>query len=163
MNICDFMQPELVLLDSLKADDKKHLLQQLVQILREKNYLTHSDDVVKALMDREQRMSTGIKYGYAIPHAFTEQIENSLVVFARLQQPVDYKSFDSQPVDIVFLLLGPPREQGIHLKILARLAMLLSLGNLHNLFLNASSPREVIDIVRDHESKFNVSANDADR
>ena len=46
-------------------------------------------------------------------------------LFARLERPVDFEALDSQPVDLVFLLLAPEAAGADHLKALARVARLL--------------------------------------
>jgi PTS system nitrogen regulatory IIA component len=46
-------------------------------------------------------------------------------VFARLESGVDYEAVDSQPVDLVFLLLAPENAGADHLKALARVSRLL--------------------------------------
>ena len=43
----------------------------------------------------------------------------------RLDNAIDYEAVDSQPVDLVFLLLAPEGAGADHLKALARVARLL--------------------------------------
>ncbi len=45
-------------------------------------------------------------------------------MIARLAAPVDYKSIDHAPVDLVFLLLSPPDAGADHLKALAAVSRL---------------------------------------
>jgi PTS system nitrogen regulatory IIA component len=46
-------------------------------------------------------------------------------LFARLDRPIDFEALDSQPVDLIFLLLAPEGAGADHLKALARVARLL--------------------------------------
>jgi PTS system nitrogen regulatory IIA component len=46
-------------------------------------------------------------------------------LFARLERPIDFEALDSQPVDLIFLLLAPEAAGADHLKALARVARLL--------------------------------------
>jgi PTS system nitrogen regulatory IIA component len=46
-------------------------------------------------------------------------------IFARLDNPIDYEAVDSQPVDLVFMLLAPENAGADHLKALARVSRLL--------------------------------------
>ena len=46
-------------------------------------------------------------------------------VFARLETAIDYEAVDSQPVDLVFMLLAPEEAGADHLKALARVSRLL--------------------------------------
>ncbi len=43
---------------------------------------------------------------------------------------IDFQSLDEEPVSFVFLLLGPPGQQGLHMRLLARLSRILSLDGL---------------------------------
>ena len=153
MNIHDYMSPEMVALD-ISADDKRDLLIKLVTLVAERGLLNNIDEVVNSLIERERLMTTGIKRGFAIPHAFTSQLGHSIVSFARIPDGIQYQSLDGEPVYVVFLLLGPPDAQGIHLKLLARLARLLSLGQLFKQLMAAQEQDEIIQIISQEESKF---------
>ncbi len=156
MNIHDYMRQDLIRLD-FPAHDKVDLLKNLVQFLVDQKIIADGDEVLESLLEREKLMSTGIKRGFAIPHAFTSHLQESIICFARLHTPIDYQSLDEEPVRFVFLLLGPRDAQGIHLKILARLARLLSLGRLHSRLMDAQSNEEALDIIRKEEEQFQLT------
>ena len=63
--------------------------------------------------------------GVAIPHGKMAKLGRLFGLFARLVRPVDFEALDSQPVDLVFLLLAPEAAGADHLKALARVARLL--------------------------------------
>jgi nitrogen PTS system EIIA component len=46
-------------------------------------------------------------------------------MFARLEKPIEFDAIDSQPVDLIFLLLTPADAGADHLKALARISRLL--------------------------------------
>jgi len=46
-------------------------------------------------------------------------------IFTRLEHAIDYEAVDSQPVDLVFMLLAPENAGADHLKALARVSRLL--------------------------------------
>ncbi len=76
----------------------------------------------RASRERERLGSTGFGQGVAIPHGKIEGLNRIYCLFARLSEPVDYKSIDGQPVDLVFLLLSPPDAGAEHLKALAAIS-----------------------------------------
>jgi PTS system nitrogen regulatory IIA component len=61
----------------------------------------------------------------AIPHGKIEGLGRVFGFFARLTQPIDFNSVDSDPVDLVFLLLSPPDAGADHLKALAAVSRAL--------------------------------------
>jgi PTS system nitrogen regulatory IIA component len=77
------------------------------------------------LMQREKLGSTGVGAGIAIPHGKLPNLAKLFGLFARLERPIDFAALDSQPVDLVFLLLAPEHAGADHLKALARVARLL--------------------------------------
>jgi PTS system nitrogen regulatory IIA component len=123
MQIADLLSPEGVL-PSIKPKDKKHLLQQLA----EKASLfsgVPERRVFETLLERERLGTTGVGQGIAIPHGRLSDIKKIMGVFARLETPIEYDAVDSQPVDLVFMLLAPEGAGADHLKALARVSRLL--------------------------------------
>ena len=111
-------------LASLKAPNKKQLLQELSQALATRVAIDHRV-IFETLLKREKLGSTGIGQGIAIPHGKVPSISRVYGLFARLAQPVDFDSVDGQPVDLVFVLLAPEHAGADHLKALARISRIL--------------------------------------
>ena len=111
-------------LASLKAQNKKQLLQELSQSLAAKLAIDHRV-IFETLLKREKLGSTGIGQGIAIPHGKMATLARVYGLFARLAQPIDFDSVDGQPVDLVFVLLAPEHAGADHLKALARISRLL--------------------------------------
>lgn len=108
----------------LRSKDKKQTLQDLSQRAAELTGLTERE-VFDALLQRERLGSTGFGHGIAIPHVKFRSLKSIVCVFARLAAPIAYDSPDGEPVDLVFLLLGPEHASGDHLKALARISRLV--------------------------------------
>ena len=103
---------------SLPAGNKRALLQQLAQIAAAR-LDADPGEILLSVTERERLGSTGFGHGVAIPHGKIEGLSRIYCLFARLAEPVDYKSIDGQRVDLVFLLLSPPDAGAEHLKALA--------------------------------------------
>jgi PTS system nitrogen regulatory IIA component len=58
----------------------------------------------------------------AIPHARFHQINKPFGLLVRLRKPIDFDAVDGKPVDIVFLLLLPNRQDSQGLAALACVA-----------------------------------------
>lgn len=82
-------------------------------------------EVFDTILQRERLGSTGVGNGIAIPHGKLAGVKRIAGVFARLETPVDFRSLDDQPVDLVFLLLAPEGAGADHLKALSRIARVL--------------------------------------
>ena len=103
---------------SLPGGNKRALLQQLSQIAAARLDV-EPGDILASVSERERLGSTGFGQGVAIPHGKIEGLNRIYCLFARLAEPIDYKSIDGRPVDLVFLLLSPPDAGAEHLKALA--------------------------------------------
>jgi PTS system nitrogen regulatory IIA component len=123
MDLSDLLRPQAVL-SGVKAGSKKQLLQILSEKAAELTGIPERD-VFETVLQRERLGSTGTGNGIAIPHGKLKNLKSIIGVFARLEKPVDFESFDDEPVDIVFLLLAPEHAGADHLKALSRIARIL--------------------------------------
>jgi PTS system nitrogen regulatory IIA component len=123
MNISDLLAPDAVLA-SLKAQSKKQLLLELAARAHLQTRLPEKR-IFETLIERERLGTTGVGSGIAIPHGRMAGVTAITGVFARLETGIDYDAVDSQPVDLVFMLLAPEDAGADHLKALARVSRLL--------------------------------------
>ena len=123
MPVNDLLTPTAVI-PALKVNGKKQALQELASKAAE---LTGQNEraVLEVLMQREKLGSTAVGSGIAIPHGKLPKLERLFGLFARLNRSIDFDALDSQPVDLIFLLLAPEGAGADHLKALARIARLL--------------------------------------
>ena len=109
---------------SLKAKSKKHVLQQLSSAAAQITGVPERD-IFDVLLQRERLGSTGVGGGVAIPHGKLNGLDKIIGLFAHLEQPINFEAVDSEPVDLVFLLLAPESAGADHLKALARISRFL--------------------------------------
>lgn len=123
MEIWDLITPERVMAKPRVAT-KRQVLQELAR--RAASLLGEDEHkIFETLLEREQLGTTGIGGGTAVPHGRLPNLTQSFGLFARLEKPVDFEAIDSQPVDLVFLLLTPADAGANHLKALARISRLM--------------------------------------
>jgi PTS system nitrogen regulatory IIA component len=101
------------------------------------------------LIAREELASTGIGHGVAVPHTrdpMVAQVDKPVVLLCFLQNPVDFKAIDGQPVTVLFVLLSPGVR--LHLRLLARLAWLLHDEQLSQLLTARAPANDILERVR---------------
>lgn len=81
-------------------------------------YKLRQSEVVTRLWRREQRGSTALGWGVALPHAHIVGLGRPVAAFVRLQQPVAFGAPDGQPVRDVLALLVPKPATAIHFDLL---------------------------------------------
>src|SRR5262249_25426214 len=77
----------------------------------------------EAFWAREAPYSTGLGFGFAVPHCKTDSVSAPSLAVLKLRSPVDWGSTDGQPVRVALLLAVPASDAtGAHMKVFARLA-----------------------------------------
>ena len=123
MLLTDLVAPNAII-PALRVNNKKQVLQELAAKAAELCGQSERT-ILETLLQREKLGSTGVGSGVAIPHGKLPKLGKLFGLFARLERPIDFEALDSQPVDLVFLLLAPEAAGADHLKALARVARLL--------------------------------------
>ena len=94
----------------LEATNKEDVFEEMVDIFCRSSKLNIRDGILKALNEREERMSTGIQNGIAIPHGKTIIVDKVFGVFGVSKKGVDYDALDGKPVYLILMILAPPVE-----------------------------------------------------
>ena len=123
MELADLLSQRGII-PALKAKTKKQALHDLAELGAAVTGLP-ARDIHDGLIQRERLGSTGLGGGIAIPHAKFKGLDRIHCLFARLDTPIDFEALDSEPVDLIFVLLAPEHASGDHLKALARISRLL--------------------------------------
>ena len=159
MRLTELLSPCQILLD-LKADERWLSIVELVDLLVARGKLAAElrEEVLAALKAREELVSTGVGYGVAIPHAFSEKLDRVVAVFGRSRKGIDFESLDGGLVKFVILFLVPQRNYGMHLHTLSAIAKLFTNSEVRQRLAAAEKRSEVLGIL---ETKQPRSANPA--
>ncbi len=152
MKILDVLPKDAILAD-LKAQDKKGILEELVEpISRLKE--VNREELVRVLMERERLGSTGIGSGIGIPHGKLKDLDGLVLGFGLSRKGVDFESMDNRPTHIFFLLVTPENSTGLHLKLLARISKLLKHDPFRERLLKAADREEIYAIIKEEDAEF---------
>jgi fructose-specific phosphotransferase system IIA component len=110
----------------LPVAGKTEFLESIVRDLDAKGHIKDARRVVEDVVEREKVMSTGIGNGVAIPHAYTDGVDELVAGFYRSAGDVDFEALDDRPVDLFFIILGPKESRREHIKVLAKISRLLN-------------------------------------
>ncbi|RYD17242.1 MAG: PTS sugar transporter subunit IIA [Verrucomicrobiaceae bacterium] len=83
-------------------------------------------EMLDAFKAREEQVSTGIGSGIAIPHAFSDHLENVIAVFGRSKSGIDFEALDNEPVHFIILFIVPRKDYHMHLRTLAAIAKMFT-------------------------------------
>ncbi len=119
MRMSEFVVREAIV-PKLAATTKEGAIREMVESLRTTGHVKsgESENIIKAILKREQLGSTGIGRGVAIPHTKHESVERLIGTLAVSADGVPFDSLDSEPVHIFVLLISPDNSPREHLRAL---------------------------------------------
>ena len=144
MKLSEFIVSDAIL-PNLEATDRDGALRELVGSLAKAGALPDGavDEVLEAIIKREQNGSTGFGKGVAVPHVKHAKVKKMAGTIGRSQAGIDFAALDHQPVYTVVLLLSPENQPQQHLQ-----AMNVIFNNLQKdmfrRFLRQSTTRQAI-------------------
>ena len=101
---------------------KKELVEKLVRSICDKNPSLNKQEMLSAVLKREEGISTTLESALSIPHARVEDLDSFLAALAVMPKPIedDY----GLPIKVMFLFFSPAGQPYFaqHLKLLASLA-----------------------------------------
>ncbi|MBM3237996.1 PTS sugar transporter subunit IIA [Candidatus Poribacteria bacterium] len=127
MHLKELLNENLIIVD-LKSQDKWKTIEDLVDVLIKAQEVNSQDknELLESLYEREQKMTTGIEHGVAIPHAASEVVKQLTAVFGICKSGLDFQAIDGQPTYLIVLLVYPQRALHEHIRTLASIANLLN-------------------------------------
>lgn len=137
----------------LEGKDKEAIISELVDVLDANGVLADKDNVLQAVLMREQTRSTGIGSGIAIPHGKCKGVSELVMAMGVSRSGVDFQSIDNKPVHIVVLLASPIDRTGPHIQALARISRLMLDEDFKNKLQNSSSAEELYELINNKESE----------
>jgi PTS system nitrogen regulatory IIA component len=146
MNLKSVLTAETVNLH-LKGSTKNEIINELLDILVAAGKIPDRKAALNAVMDREQKMSTGMKHGIAIPHGKSNTIQDLVACVGVAEKPIDFDSLDHEPCRIFIMTLSPVEKTGPHLQFLAEISLLFKSAEKRQEILKAESSEAVIKIL----------------
>ncbi|GHU06278.1 PTS sucrose transporter subunit IIABC [Spirochaetia bacterium] len=146
MNIKTVLTKDTITLH-LKGKTKEEIINELLDILAATGKIQDRAAAFSAIMDRETKMSTGMKHGIAIPHGKSTTIRDLVACIGISDNPVDFDSLDHEPCRIFIMTLSPVEKTGPHLQFLAEISLLFKSAEKRQEILSASAPEVVLKIL----------------
>ena len=150
MRMSDFVVREAII-PNLAASSKEGVIREIVESLRATGYFKggESDDIVRAILKREQLGSTGIGRSIAIPHTKHPGVDRLIGTVALSQSGVPFDSIDSEPVHVFVLLVSPQDRPGDHLRALENVVRSMREDQFVNALREAKSKDELWKLLED--------------
>ena len=146
MNLRTVLTPETVNLH-LKGTSKEAIIDELLDMLVQAGKVKDKAVARACVLDRERKMSTGMKHGIAIPHGKTDSVSDLVACIGISDHPVDFDSLDQEPCRIFIMTLSPIDKTGPHLQFLAEVSLLFKSAEKRQEILNTTDKSDIIRIL----------------
>lgn len=152
MKVHDLLNLKYILTE-FKSENKDDVINELINLLKDDERVTDLEEVRKCVFEREEKMSTGVGKGFAIPHGKTNAVSDILAAFGKSDTPIKYNSLDGEPVHLIFLLIGKENLVAKHIKLLSRISRLMNNEEFRKKLINADSKESILKIFEEEEEQ----------
>ncbi len=125
MKITDLLAEESINLEG-NPGNKTEAIEQIVDLMAASGKLKDKEAYKKGVLEREAEGTTGVGGGVAIPHCRSESVKRPGLAAMVVKNGVDFDALDKEPVKLIFLIAAPNTEDNVHLRVLSKLAGLLT-------------------------------------
>ncbi len=148
VKISDYLDESLI--SFIDAAGRNEAIDALIDLLEDAGKLPNKAAFRKAILDREEIVSTGIGMGVAVPHAKLKGFKQFYIVVGIQQKKgLDWSAIDKAPVRLIFLIVGPDDRQSEYLQILSLLTSAVKDPDLRKKLMCATSTHEVLGAFSD--------------
>ena len=148
---------------NLESSEKEECFAELLELIVAKNPKIKRPEAMKALIEREEKMSTAVFPCIAVPHALSKDVGDIPAIAIGISpagiefEPVSTESDpkasqDNPKVNIIFEILFEEKEAETHLRILRDIVSIVSNPDFTKSILQAKTSQEVYDLIEFLES-----------
>jgi len=152
MNIAEMVDKRLISF-GLDAGNKEEVFKSLAKMMYEAGKVTSEEEYMKGLYEREREGCTGMGNGIAMPHCKSDCVKAAAFTLVKLKHPIEWESYDDQPVDYIIMLAAPNTSDNIHLKMLSALAVNLMDDDFRNGLKDATDFGQIIHIFKNKKEE----------
>jgi nitrogen PTS system EIIA component len=135
----------------LRAQSRSETLQEMVTVAIASGVLPRGrrSQVVEALEAREERGSTGLGRGIAIPHAKIAGLRKHAGLVARSVNGVDFRAIDGEPVHVLVMLISPESRPEEHLALLRWMSQVARDPDFTSFIRQARTAQDILDVIQE--------------
>ena len=133
----------------VEGDSKTAILESLVNHAISAKLLPkgRKELLMQLLTEREERGSTGVGMGVAVPHARIKGLKKALAVVGRAPEGVDFRAVDGEPVYAFIMLVSPESQAETHLATLRWLSQHARDPDFVSFIRQAQTPEALLEVL----------------
>lgn len=151
MRIVDLLSKESILLGGTPTS-KPEAIDLLIDLQVKGGRIADVEAYKAGILAREEKGSTAVGEGIAIPHAKSEAVKEPSLAAMTVPDGVDYEALDEEPSNLLFMIAAP-NDGDVHLEVLSRLMTILMDEDFRANLLAAKDADEFLQIIDDMEKE----------
>jgi mannitol/fructose-specific phosphotransferase system IIA component (Ntr-type) len=154
MKLRDFIVPK-ALIPQLKSTDRDSTIRELVEALTASGAAPASirEDLVKHILDREKKGSTGFGKGVAVPHVKHAKVKRMAAAIGLSVKGIDFHALDKSPVYMIVLLLSPMDKPDEHLQAMETIFTNLQKDTFRRFLRQASTVQQIQELLEEADTQ----------
>lgn len=151
MRIVDLLSKNSIKLNA-SPKSKSEAIDMLIDLQVKGGNIADKEAYKKGILAREEKGSTAVGEGIAIPHAKSEAVKAPSLAAMTVPDGVDYESLDDEPSNLLFMIAAP-NDGDVHLEVLSRLMTILMDEDFRDDLLKAKDADEFLKVIDDMEKE----------
>ena len=151
MRIVDLLNKESIMLGG-SPKTKSEAIDMLIDLQVKGGNIADKDEYKKGILAREEKGSTAVGEGIAIPHAKSEAVKAPSLAAMTVPEGVDYEALDDETSNLLFMIAAP-NDGDVHLEVLSRLMTILMDEDFRAKLLAAKDKDEFLKVIDDMENE----------
>jgi len=119
----------------------------MVDLLATSPLIEDPEALHRAVLEREEILSTGIGLGIAVPHAKVPSVDDIVAGIAKTEAPIDYGSIDDERVRIVVMIAAAPNQQDDYIRALAAVTLFLKNNEVRAAIMAAQTREQISELI----------------
>lgn len=151
MRIVDLLSKESIKLNA-SPKSKPEAIDMLIDLQVKGGKIADKEAYKAGILAREEKGSTAVGEGIAIPHAKSETVKAPSLAAMTVPEGVDYEALDDEPSNLLFMIAAP-NDGDVHLEVLSRLMTILMDEDFRENLLKAKDADEFLKIIDEMEKE----------
>ncbi len=138
-----FKEENLIFINN-KVNSKDELFKIISEKVVELGVSDNLEEIIKGFQAREAQGSTGFQDGLGIPHCKSSYVKTPAAFFVRAEVPIEWDTFDGNPLTDMFALLIPEEGGEEHLQVLVKISRKLMDKEFRKNIKSSNEPSEIL-------------------
>ena len=146
LNLKELLGKDNILMN-LETTTKEGIITEMIDHLAASGRIKNRKAALKAIMEREKKMSTGMQNGIAIPHGKTNSVPDLVTALGIKPEGMNFESLDGLPSRIFIMTLSPVNRTGPHVQFLSEISRILENPDIRSRIIQAPDAETILELL----------------